>query len=664
MLNYADIENGKETTGRGMAEGKTGFFARLFGRRRRKDDFEPSLAHALAATIRKALAHAVGRELLANSEPLSLDDMMEDLQRRCPGWTTFFFQDSDTPRVVLVMPDDWLKTIAPEGKELSSVASAICEGAADFLSFGAPASFLNFQDRYEQGDVGALSWRLSGTVPFRIRTGDGPPLFACVTEQAARELEVSLEDKKHQEALREFLRNPAPREPAAAPKTLRVQSPRELLLASLFLPPRVECGKQVLQTSCTAVATGVDAKLTSDAPGVWAAAGCQRAGASQGKRLAQWYFFPCADSDMASKVRETCKEIAGCLFRGSLPALSEALGGGLEKPTLGLDAKPDLGGRSGYLLLSAAVHLSSARIPVEVYIDTTALSPLLRRHCDPAAITATARSSGGALPLALALNHRLLARGLLSFPRQFHDRRLGEGFFPFSGFADLITERDLSLLLQNYLPRALEGRPMRSLYSWREQDIVTPHIFDEEKLSRHMTPRMREAWQRDQGESLGSRDEYLEWNRDALLAIEKAARRQALLLSPRARYILSEIIVPPLRAQARKRMEDVAASGIPFVTLRSMSAPLVQRFLGTRSDRAICLGIMGSEAELPFIRKHVSAARASRLEEDLLLARKQLESGDMEWGEALRARTEMEKAAKDMIESVSKQGQRGSERRR
>jgi hypothetical protein len=36
----------------------------------------------------------------------------------------------------------------------------------------------------------------------------------------------------------------------------------------------------------------------------------------------------------------------------------------------------------------------------------------------------------------------------------------------------------------------------------------------------------------------------------------------------------------------------------------------------------------------------------------------------MEWGEALRARTEMEKASKDMIESVSKQGQRGSERRR
>jgi hypothetical protein len=193
---------------------------------------------------------------------------------------------------------------------------------------------------------------------------------------------------------------------------------------------------------------------------------------------------------------------------------------------------------------------------------------------------------------------------------------------------------------------------------------VTPHIFDEEKLSRHMTPRMREAWQRDQGESLGSRDEYLEGNRDALLAIEKAARRQALLLSPRARYILSEIIVPPLRAQARKRMEDVAASGIPFVTLRSMSAPLVQRLLATRSDRTICLGIVGSEAELPFIRKHVSAARASRLEEDLLLARKQLESGDMEWAEALRARTEIEKAAKDLIESVSKQGQRGSERRR
>ena len=91
-----------------MAQAKTGFFARLFRRRRPGDDFEPSLAHALAATIRKGLLRATGKELPARCEPLSVEALREDLPRRPSGWMTSFFQDSTSAWLILLMPDDWL----------------------------------------------------------------------------------------------------------------------------------------------------------------------------------------------------------------------------------------------------------------------------------------------------------------------------------------------------------------------------------------------------------------------------------------------------------------------------------------------------------------------------------------------------------------------------
>jgi hypothetical protein len=133
---------------------------------------------------------------------------------------------------------------------------------------------------------------------------------------------------------------------------------------------------------------------------------------------------------------------------------------------------------------------------------------------------------------------------------------------------------------------------------------------------------------------------------------------KTVLLSPRARFILAEMVLPPMRARARRRLEETSAAGIPFSALRSMSAPQVQRFLATQPDRKICLGLVGAEAELAFVRKHVSAARAERLEEDLLLARKQLDGGVLEWDEAVQAKRELEKAARKMIQENAKDDRR------
>jgi hypothetical protein len=189
--------------------------------------------------------------------------------------------------------------------------------------------------------------------------------------------------------------------------------------------------------------------------------------------------------------------------------------------------------------------------------------------------------------------------------------------------------------------------------------MVTPLLFDEERLLRFLPAQGRDAWDRASAEELGSREDYLELNRGVLAGIARAAQKETLLLSPRARSILSRMVLPGLQARSRQKLSEAVSTGVPFMTLRRMARPQVQRLLATLPDRTLCLALVGSEGELAFIRANVSAARRARLEEDLLRARKQLEEGAIGHEEAVRARAAVEAAARQVMEEQAKRAPKG-----
>jgi hypothetical protein len=659
---------------------RKGFFARLFGRRRRKDDFTPTLAHALGATIKGALARAREGEVPVQADPLAIEEVIEQVRVRSPGWLAFFIADSDAPELALLIPDSWSAGVSPpktgqQDKGVPAAVTAVCAHAADFLRFDAPVVFHRYFRRYGPADLPLLEWRLSGTRTFRLVTGDrgGPSLFAGVREETALAFEDSLrDDRRRQDALRAYLdwrAEPAAEEtqPVPASRSLALRARREFVLGTLFLPPRVECGTQVAEVMCTDLTAAPDKSL-AEAAGVWAAAAAEMAAAGGRARLQVWYFFPAADPEHALKAHDSFRGLAGCLFRGALSPLSEALGARLENPGLAMDAKPDLG-RSGFLRIQARVKLGGVHVRAEALVDSAVLATLLRRHCNPAALAATTGASRSALPLAMGLNEELLGKNLESFARAFLDARMGADFFPFSAFADLVTDRDLALVAQNHLPRAMGGQPLRRLVAWSQpgpgegaRRIVTPLLFDEERMLRFLPPQGREAWERAAAEELGSREDYLELNRGVLAGIGRAAQKGVLLLSPRARGILSRMVLPGILQRARQRLQEAVASGVPFAALRKMSKPLVQRLFATQPDRAVCLALAGSEGEREFVRANVSAARRARLEEDLVQVRAGLSDGSIDPDEAVRARKSLAEAARRMVEEQAAHARAGADR--
>jgi hypothetical protein len=414
-----------------------------------------------------------------------------------------------------------------------------------------------------------------------------------------------------------------------------IGSPREFVLGGLFAPPRVPCGKLVLETRFAEVA----ANAASSAAGAWIRGSCVLGG----EPWSAWYLFPTARVEVA-------KGLAACLFRGALRRLAGALGVDPVRPSLAAALPPEPSGSARFVGLSAEVRAGTLRVPLDVLVEHDAVASLARAFCDPAELAP--RPGGGSrsmLPLVLSLNESLLRRGLPDLARGLVAPTAGGELFSFAAFLDLLPDRDAALLLQNHLSRTLGGRSLRALFGYRAAAagargaVVSPVLVDEERLLRLLPQAGREAWERDRGDDAraGSFADFLALNREVLAGAWRAARTRSLLLSPRALFLLEKAVAPGLRRDALAKIAAMAAAGEPLGGLREMPEPRVQQVLAALPTRSLCLSLLGVPAERAYVEARSSRTRRARLGEDLALLGERFRRGEVEADDVLAAMREV-----------------------
>ena len=638
--------------------GAKGFFASLF-RRRRKSDFEPTLAFALRSVLRSGLLRTGAGAGSILCESLDLDPLLQEIHQSGPGWMTVFHRDTDVPELIILTPEAF-------GNLERTVA--LWDNAASFLSV-VPAGGLachRYYRRYGPTEADELIWRLSGCRAYRLQPEGMPGVFACVQESTAVAFEqVLAEDRTQQDALRDHLLATEPNEEkVGVPQTLRLLAPRELAIVDLFLPARVPCGSRTLESLAESLSAPPDLAALDRVAGVWAGSTFE----SNGRRFALHYFFSSSDPARAGAMREACKAVSACILRASLARLGNALGCPVQNPTLGLDARPSPAAPSRYIELSLRIRLGESGSALHVLFDASLIPALAGRAKDRAAVAATAKGASAIIPLALGLVGPLTSGRISTFSRAFIDPQLGPEHFPFGLFAELVTERDLSLLLQNQMQRIVGGRSLKRLYAWAQESSdtagrkvvrsVVPHLFDEERLLRHLPQQARDSWKRCGARQLGSRADYLRETERAFMAIDQATRKGDLLLSPRARWLLATCVMPPLRTQARARLKALTDSGQPFALLRTLRRAQLQQLLANQPSRVVCLGLLEAQEHESLVSANISSRRWRALQQDLTHARKQLEEGLLGADEVLEAKNQIQAAALALLESSKPQPQR------
>ncbi len=682
-----------------MGKKKRGFFATLFGLGRRKGLAELSVGSVIAKLMESNLA--LGADKTVGAEKVDLEALLSEAGSQFPGTLAVFFRSRDIPDLILVAPQraaaalaagnasgggsaggaagpDAVPPIVRQASENLADFLAVGEGGEDAPSVPVRGAYHRYFKKLSAGDAEDLLWRVSGCVAYRISfqagegAGDPPRFYACVAEAVAARVEAAFEsDKEFGKAMLALMegKTKAPAEASAEPaadaltRTVTIAAPREFVVGGLFLMPRIQCGKYLLESRFTSVSLAVDAGKYAQAPGIWVLTVAEMAG----KKWPMWYFFPAVEQGKAQLNRDTCKALASCILREALRSLSGTLNVSAEKPAIALDAKPDLSGKTGLLVLKARIGIGPAHYPCEIFLDYSLLSVPLKSFLSPAELASASRGPTAVLPLLFSLNQSLFRRQLGVFHRAFVGAE-GDEFFPFGAMLDLLPDRDCAIVLQNYVLRSMGTRSLRRLFSYSEEAqtpdgrrvirILTPFAFDEERLLSFLPAKARDDWENARRGPLGSAAEHKQLAREIMEGIHRAVRKKTLLVSPRTVFVLERMFLPGIRAKAKEELGRIAADGIPYDTVRKLPKAQIQQFFGLQANRAVCLSLMGAEKEMAFVTANVSKKRAAQLAEDFTFVKKQLQDGFVESGEILEAKQGMERSARKIMEDMARQAAR------
>ncbi len=698
-----------------MKKKKRGFFATLFGWRRRRDLTEISVGSVIAKLMESNLARTV------SAEEMDLETLLAESASQGPGVLAVFFGSRDIPDLILSAPDRAAAALMPPGTPRAPKASHAALGAyttsdstrrtpegrtaaavsiplivrqasenlADFLAVGESedegprgpirGAHHKYFKKLTAADAEEFLWKVSGCVAYRLSFASGedaedpPRFYALVSEAVAARTRKAFEtDKEFGDAVRALLDGkPAAADSAgaaggAAPfdGTVSIAAPREFVVGNLFLMPRVNCGKYLLESRFTFASLAVDGGKYANAPGIWVLASAEVAA----KKWTAWYFFPAPEPGKARPDRGTCKALASCIFREAVRSLSNTLNARAEKPAIALDAKPDLSGKTGLLVFTARIGIGTARYPCEIFFEYSLLSLLLKTFLDPAELSSASRGPTAVLPLLFSLNQSLFRKQLGAFHHAFVGAERGDGFFPFAAMMDLLPDRDCAIVLQNHVLQNMGSKNLRLLFSYSEDArtpdgrravrIVTPFAFDEERLLSFLPPNAREDWENAGRGPLCSAEEHRRLSREIMEGIHRAARKKILLVSPRTVFILERMFLPGVRARAREELGRIAADGIPYNTVRKLPKAQIQQYFGLQANRVVCVSLLGSEQEMAFVTANVSRKRAAQLMEDFAFVKRQFQGGFVESGEILSARQEMERSARKLMQDIAKQAAR------
>jgi hypothetical protein len=310
-----------------------------------------------------------------------------------------------------------------------------------------------------------------------------------------------------------------------------------------------------------------------------------------------------------------------------------------------LSALPELSGANSILIIRGVMSGPSFRMPFEIIAPAGTLLPVLQACVEGSAMK---RLSAKMESLVLYMNARILSARLheILAPKELREK------IPQMLACELLnhlSDLDYDLVLQNCLIASLGAKNLPALFYYNEQEtgadgviherVLQLRPLDTRRLFAHMPDKFRDDYVANAGQLQANPITLcVSKNIDVMKDIAKAISTGRIAASPRLVWLVKEFFLKGIRAKDIAELEQLKAKGIPFGALKDMKPTLAQRVMASLDDRDVALALLDAKEEKANIRKHISSARMTRLDEELSFLSKQYDSGELEPAELLRAK--------------------------
>ena len=548
------------------------------------------------------------------------------------------------------------------------------KAAEDLAALAAPQAAL-IARKLKAGSSAALLARLEAGSYFEA--AEGRLLVYVRTEIAKRVDEALGKDAKPPEV------QGAERE---APQSLAVEHSPELVLTRLFMPPRFSIGTSEAAAFWNRLSEGQRPEQDSESGRFWFGAELELGG-----RKHRLYFStpaPAAQApaDASAKADEYRVRVgavvkAGWAAGAALLARFGAKPGDTGKPALRFGAiaaaSPAL--LSGSLFLEGELRFGASGFAL------TAVLPPAFQHFLASALAQGTRQIGHESTLAvfMAANDELLSHWIASYRapylalRKAPDASNAPRFISLSAFLELLGDRDAAIVLQNFLAPRFGGQGLPYLFyrhvliernGKRAYRPFPLEPFHEARLLGLLSPTIREDWEHEKLFDLPARtqraDECLAANEAALRELAGAIGGGKLELSLEAQALVEKEIRPKLEAEARAAMASLAEADIPFGFLEGLPRHETARLIDSLPNKDLAIAALGEARHIDIIHRSMSEGRRRDFDEELAVAEKRLERGELPPERVTAVKRELLSAMKDRLEVLRREDTRREDTRR
>lgn len=604
-----------------------------------EDAYDAIISEVLAANIVRVTG-ARHEIVIEGMKPLEFERAMTSVGK---GYLRSAFYGGERPGCIILFPDAFIAACVKvrDASDNSGSVPGIMELADGMLTRlcallpAGPGSvavspYYAVNSEYDPREHGGLMW-LAAECPVKKVSVMGSCFYIivdasvqdrlradCAHAKFARELRCVISD------VRAFTQQAGE---AGKLADITVTNPREFVMGNVFMPSISSLNGVLLRHNVERCG------MSNAAPGFSAGDRVlfKVTYEIHGSNYSVYYFLhDIGANDFERRFFDLKTFIKHILRENLLFLKSGAPGVGIRSVRYSLTAAPDTDAVVNAYCMTGRLRIKGEELLSTVMAPRSFFEVLRGAVFTANSITAPVSGRMGFHEAILSLNQALFMRGVKQYISRYAavaaHTEIVTTYMPLYLFMEMVTDRDLAIILRNVLiprySRAIMGLFYREAETAalsgdsevESRDRIIAVDYDAQRIDRLIPEEIRSA---DDLPAYLNASQFDALNTEAARALVNAVAGDRIVVSFRTRYILNVAYSERMRDKFRERLAELKARGVPFEKIKKLPRNRLINLLSRIGNKDLGLCVIDDRENREFVARHMSSRRREMFDEDL-----------------------------------------------
>ncbi len=190
--------------------------------------------------------------------------------------------------------------------------------------------------------------------------------------------------------------------------------------------------------------------------------------------------------------------------------------------------------------------------------------------------------------------------------------------FPFYQYMDLINNKDLRIIIQNYLIVNFKIEDVLSLFYIKEEKINNNHIieldFDKQRFIKYLPKNTLDDFNYKKSfVNSKTTADFETINKSVMYGLFDTVNQDKIIVSDKAKFILNKLFYELSEAKEEKELNQIIIKKIPFIHLERMSKSEITNKLNSQRTQYLALSLIKHEQYIDFVNKYIADTKREDL---------------------------------------------------